>query len=236
MVTTTPTVIAGLASRLTNTRDRETYSELMCYLGRLPPGDEFRQLAELLGLLSLVGQRIPEALGEFLVEFRAQTKAEADYHGQVDARLASLPQEIAAGVDPTVIAKGMSESFRQQLAASGLQETAALLKAAVITLRTLSGEVTTTLKPVASTLSDEMEKLLTAARRVEEFNSQLVDQKRASQWLLQGLVGMVVFALGVLYGGVVEKRQTSDLLSNIGVQLQRIQLLAQPDVKGSKKP
>jgi len=236
MVTTTPNVIAGLASRLTNTQDRETYSALMCYLNRLPPGDEFRHLAELLGLLSLVGQRIPEALGEFLVEFRAQTKTEADYHGQVEARLANLPHEIALGVDPTVIAKGMSESFRQQLAASGLQDTAALLKAAVITLRTLSGEVTTTLKPVASTLSNEMEKLLTAARRVEEFNSQLVDQQRATRWLWQGLVGMVVFAIGALYGGVVEKRHTSDVLSNIGVQLQRIQLLAQPDVKGLKKP
>ncbi len=204
MVTTTPNVIAGLAGRLTNTQDRETYSALMCYLNRLPPGDEFRQLAELLGLLSLVGQRIPEALGEFLVEFRVQTKVEADYRGQVEARLANLPQEIAAGVDPAVIAKDMSESFRQQLAASGLHDTAALLKAAVMTLKTLAGEVTAPLEPVTSTISNEMEKLLIAARRVEEFNSQLVDHQRASRWLWLGFIGLVVFALGVLYGRVVE--------------------------------
>ena len=53
----------------------------------------------MLGLLSLVGQRVPDALGEFLAELRAQTKAAATYHSQVDARLAALPQEIAAGVD-----------------------------------------------------------------------------------------------------------------------------------------
>jgi hypothetical protein len=208
----------------------------MCYLNRLPPGDEFRQLAELLGLLSLVGQRIPDALADFLAEFRAQTKIAVEYQGQVQACLANLPQEIGAGIDPGAIAKEMSESFRQQLSASGLQDTAALLKAAVVTLRTLSGEVTTTLKPVASTLSNEMENLLTAARRVEEFNSQLVDQKRASRWLLQSLVGMVVFSLGALYGSVVERRHTLDVLTDIGVQLERIQLLAPPDLKGLKKP
>ncbi len=41
------------------------------------------------------------------------------------------------------LARAMTESFRQQLAASGLQETASLLKAAVITLKSLSGEVST---------------------------------------------------------------------------------------------
>lgn len=82
MATTTPSVIAGLAGRLTNTQDRETYSALMCYLNRLPPGDEFRQLAELLGLLSLVGQRIPNALADFLGEFRAQTKIAVEYQGR----------------------------------------------------------------------------------------------------------------------------------------------------------
>ena len=72
MPTTAPNVISSLADRLTNTQDRETYSSLMCYLNRLPPGDEFRQLAELLGLLSLLGQRIPDALAEFLEEFHSK--------------------------------------------------------------------------------------------------------------------------------------------------------------------
>ncbi len=100
MPPTAPNVIASLADRLTNTQDRETYSALMCYLNRLPPGDEFRQLAELLGLLSLLGQRIPDALVEFLEEFRLKTKAEAEYCAKVEARLANLPKEIADGIDP----------------------------------------------------------------------------------------------------------------------------------------
>ena len=89
--TATPNVIAGLAARLTDSQDRETYAALVSYVNELPPGDEFRQLMEMLGLLSLVGQRVPDALAELLTELRGQSKAAADYHGQVDARLAHFP-------------------------------------------------------------------------------------------------------------------------------------------------
>lgn len=211
--------MASLADRLTDTQDRESYSALMCYLNRLPPGDEFRQLAELLGLLSLVGQRVPDALAEFLAEFRAQTKIVVDYQGQVQARLANLPQEIAAGVDPTAIAKDMSESFRQQLSASGLQDTAALLKAAVINLKTLSGEVATVLKPTATNLADEMANLLAVRRQMEEHNAQLFQQYRAKSWIVLCLVGMLTFLLGVFYGEIMEKRRAADLFNNIAVEL-----------------
>ena len=172
-----PNVISSLADRLTNTQDRETYSSLMCYLNRLPPGDEFRQLAELLGLLSLLGQRIPDALAEFLDEFRSKAKAEAEYCAKVEARLANLPKDIADGIDPAAVAKAMSESFRQQLAVSGLQETASLLKAAVITLKSLSGEVSTELKPLSATFSDETKKLLASVRQIEDENARLLKQR-----------------------------------------------------------
>ncbi len=222
-VTATPSAMASLADRLTNTQDRETYSALMCYLNRLPPGDEFRQLAELLGLLSLVGQRIPDALADFLVQFRAQTKVSAEYQGQVEARLADLPREIVAGVDASGIAKAMSESFRQQLAVSGLQDTAALLKAAVITLKSLSGDVTNTLKPVSAILSEEATTLLATTRQLEQQNTKLFQQQqRATSWILFCVVGIVMFLFGVLYGEVLEKRLASDAISNIAAELKDV--------------
>ena len=220
-VTPPSSALASLADRLTHTQDRESYSALMCYLNRLPPSDEFRQLAELLGLLSLVGQRVPDALAEFLAEFRAQTKIAVEYQGQVQARLANLPQEIAAGVDPTAIAKDMSESFRQQLSACGLQDTAALLKAAVITLRTLSGEVATVLKPTATNLADETANLLAVRRQMEAQNAQLFQQYRAKSWIVLCLVGMLTFLLGVFYSEITEKRRAADLFSNIAVELKQ---------------
>ena len=223
MPPTAPNLIASLADRLTNTQDRETYSALMCYLNRLPPGDEFRQLAELLGLLSLLGQRIPDALAEFLEEFRSKAKAEAEYCAKVEARLANLPREIADGIDPATVAKAMSESFRQQLAASGLQDTASLLKAAVITLKSLSGEVSTELKPLAATFSDETKKLLASARQIAEENARLLLQQKKTKWVWACLLGIVLFLLGSLYGQVLEKRNTTDSFENISFHLQRIE-------------
>lgn len=221
-LTATPSAMASLADRLTNTQDRESYSALMCYLNRLPPCDEFRQLAELLGLLSLVGQRIPDALADFLGEFRAQTKIAVEYQGQVQARLANLPREIEAGIDPVALAKQMSESFRQQLSASGLQDTAALLKAAVLTLKTLSVEVTTVLKPTAAILSGETANLLASRRQIEEQNARLSHQHQVKSWILLCLVGMLTFLLGLFYGEIAERRRAADLFSNIAVELKQV--------------
>jgi hypothetical protein len=223
MPPTAPNVIASLADRLTNTQDRDTYSALMCYLNRLPPGDEFRQLAELLGLLSLLGQRIPDALVEFLEEFRSKAKAEGEYCAKVEARLANLPKEIADGLDPAAVAKAMTESFRQQLAASGLQETASLLKAAVMTLKSLSGEVSTELKTIAATFSEETKKLLVTARQIEDENTLLFQQQKVTKWIWAWLLGVVMFLLGAFYGQVLEKRRIPDRVDDISFHLQRIE-------------
>jgi len=200
-VTARPNVaIVGLVERLTTPEDRETYAELLLYLGRLPPGDDFRKLAELLGLVSLVGQRIPEALRGFLEELRAQTKAAAEYHGQVDARLAALPQEIAGGVDPAAIAKAMSESLRQHLSTTALHDTASLLKAAVITLKSLSAELVTTLQPVNATLSEQTAKLIATGRAVDEQSEFAAQQQNTSKTVLHCVLGLALFLLGVLLG------------------------------------
>ena len=104
--------LAALFGRLTDPKDRETYAALISFVDSLPEGDELFRLVELLGLLSLVGQRVPMRSASFFTELRAQTKATANCHGQMDARLAALPQEIAAGVDVARLAKAMSERFR----------------------------------------------------------------------------------------------------------------------------
>ena len=238
--------ISSLAGQLTDPKDRETYAALISYLNSLPPGDEFIRLAELLGLVSLVGQRVPDAMAQFLRELRAQAKVAADYHGQVDARLASLPSEIAAGVDVAAVAKGMSEAFRQQLAATGLHDTASLLKAAKITIKQLSGELTATLKlaaaeyrSIASTLSSETAKLVVTARKVEEHNERLIYQQQSNRWALLALAALAIFVMGSLCGISLEKRQTLDALANIGSQIERIQTpapsIATPSRKNGKQ-
>jgi hypothetical protein len=67
--------LAGLSAHLTDPGDRETYAALILYFHSLPPGDELLRLAELFGFLSLLGQRLPDALSGLLEALREQTKA-----------------------------------------------------------------------------------------------------------------------------------------------------------------
>jgi hypothetical protein len=64
--------LAALAARLTHPGNR--YAAILSYIQRLPPTDEFRQLMDLMGSLTLLSQHIPDATAEFLEAFRLQTR------------------------------------------------------------------------------------------------------------------------------------------------------------------
>jgi hypothetical protein len=136
--------------------------------------------------------------------------------------MAKLPHEIAAGVDPDAIAKSMTESFRQQLAVVGLQETAALLRSSARDITALSAHISASLKPVAqqykdtaATLSAELEKLGAASRQFEDHNAQLVRHGRTSVWVWQGLLAVALLLFGGLCGIVLEERKTVALVHEI---------------------
>ncbi len=199
---TTPVI--DMAGRLIDPQDRETYAALVSYVNSLPPGDELIRLMELLGLLSLMGQRVPDALADLLAELRAQAKAAGDYHAQVDARLADLPKEIAAGVDPKTIAEQMSEVFRQRIEKTGLRDTVGLLGPAVTTLKALSGDLTTSLGPVVCQIDSGITKLMAAAEKVDQHNRNLIAEQRARErargWQIPALAALVVFLIGSVCG------------------------------------
>ena len=124
----------------------------------------------------------------------------------------------------------MSELFRQQLAATGLQDTAGLLRVATTTIKTLADQLTATLKPaageyrgVAATLTTETTKLLAAARQVEQHNARLMAREHSTRWGLMVMAALLIFLLGGLAGIVMEKHQTVDALANIGAQMERVQ-------------
>jgi hypothetical protein len=230
--------LADLVARLTEPKDRKAYAALISYFDSLPPGDEMFRLAQLLGLLSLLGQRVPDAVAELLIEVRDQTAATAEYHAQVDARLASLPQKIAEGVDARAIAERMAEAFRQQIASTGLENTATLLRNASRELTALSGQVTASLRPVtrdyksmAATISAELEQLTTISDRLREHNAQISQQERKSAYLWHRVLAMVLFLACGLCGIFIEKRQTTDVLSNIGTQIQQLCTSTLPNPK-----
>ncbi|HMJ21161.1 MAG TPA: hypothetical protein VK513_04610 [Terriglobales bacterium] len=225
-----PDPLVSLAGRLTEPQDRETYAALISYIHSLPPGDEFRRLAELLGFLSLLGQRIPDALRESVETFRQQSQSTALYHQKLDARLARLPAEIAEGVDPEELAEAMSESFRQQIAATGLDDTARLLSASVAGLRTVSAELATSVRPltnqyagIGTVISAELTRLTNASAQLRQHNADLIVQAAEERWLVKGLLAVALLVIGAVSGILYEKRTTTELLRDMGSELQRIQ-------------
>ncbi len=222
--------LLSLAGRLTEPQDRETYAALVSYIDGLPASDELFRLAQLLGFVTLIGERLPDALKELLTELQEQTKAAGEYHDRIDQRLAGLPQEIAAGVDPAVIAKAMSEAFRQQIATSGLQDTAAALKLSVSEIKALSGQLIASLKPTAAeckvistTIAADVAKLTTASAELQTHNAALIVQAREHSWLLTIALGVILFVIGTLCGVVIEKSQTAGVLNSMAAQIERIQ-------------
>ncbi len=228
---TTQNDIAGLAGRLTNTQDRETYAALMCFVNDLPPSDEFRRLAELMGLLSILGQRVPDALAEAMTELRELTTTASDYHTKVDERLANLPREIADGLD----VDQMAEKFRQQFAATGLQSSAGLIRDSSREITALSDKLAATLAPlgdnytkIAGGIGTELERLTAANRSMAAYNAQLIREQPGNSWQWQTVLVLIMFLLGGVCGLVFEKGQTTEVMSRMNSQIERLQTPVAP--------
>jgi hypothetical protein len=222
--------IARLASSLPQTQDREAYAALMTYLSSLPPGDELRRMAEMLGLLSLVGQRLPDALAAAITELRELTERAGDYYGEIDARLAGLPAEIAAGVDVNKVATEMSEAFRQQLSGMGFETSAVLLRSTAAEMTALSGHLSTSLKPIAqdfkslaASIADGISTLGANSRSFEGHGgpSAAAESPQPMRWHFISI--LAAFLLGGFCGVVFERAQTADVLDKLSTQIHCVQ-------------
>jgi hypothetical protein len=230
MTTTRNIPLVGLVDRLTAPTDKETYAALLSYFDSLPADDDMLKLAQLLGFVTLIGSQLPGALNDLLGEMRAQEASAAKYHERIDARLAKLPEEIAEGVDPEDLADALSESFRQQIAATGLEETAGLLEKSLGQINRLSAELATEFKPIlqqyrglGETISRDLTKLAAASTTLQQHNSILIAQAQEDSWLKQALLCLVLLLLGGVCGIVFEKSSTTDWIADLDSQVQRIQ-------------
>ena len=186
-----------LVQRLTADKDRKEFAELLHWFRSQPADDEFAKVAKLLGFLTLVGNNLPEALADEARAIRHLSERIEKANSATDERLSKLPSEIAAGVDPAAIAKAMGESFRQQLSATALHDTASLMKAAVITLKGLNAEVAGNLKPLTVELSEKTTTLLATLKQVSQAEQRA---SSSSSVALQSFLFFAVFVAGGVAG------------------------------------
>jgi hypothetical protein len=232
--------LASMASRLTDPGDRETYSNLISYVQRLPPSDEFRQLVDLLGLLSILGQHIPDAMAEFLETFREERKAAVEYHALVSELMERLPEEITATVDPVAMGKALGENFRQQIASCGVAEAVQGLTRSLGEVQTVSGKLTAALKPLSEEYSRvgamtaaEFGKLRAVVRELEQQNAAVITRRRR-EWTVEIVFAAVLILVGFVSGIWWQQQKTDVALSNMQAQLERIQTPAPVVAPGPK--
>lgn len=201
------TGLAELTARLVNAEDRERFAQLVTYAHSLPDGDEFRQLMELLGLVSLLGQRIPEAAGELLIELRQLSRATGEQNARIEARLAALPGEVVQGVNVAELAAGLSELLRQSLAKLGLRESIQVLESASKALNGVAGELSANLAPAArqirtvtTSVSTEVAKLNAAAVQLQKASAELAAHGQFSRGFLQVWLALGLFLAGGFAG------------------------------------
>ena len=200
---------------------REHFYRRMAHFRSLAPNDELLQIAEAMGFLALLIRETPDAiaaerrqfealLGASVHSVRSALDAATAYHHLLDSRLAQLPDEIQAGIDPEAITAKIAESLRQQFAQTGLpavaQEIATHTSSLTATARQLSSALSQFSDPntgathrLQTALSSMQAELGSAADHVRSLAHSLrQDLLPAIAFLCLG-AAIIGFFLGIAY-------------------------------------
>jgi uncharacterized phage infection (PIP) family protein YhgE len=111
------------------------------------------------------------------------------------------------------VAESFSESLRQQIGAAGLQTTAETLKKSTADITALSGQLSTSLKPLTQQLTGSAETLKKASGEIGALSGQVSGQLLASlQPLAQQFSGLIDVEMRKIASGADSLRQHSRAL------------------------
>src|SRR5262245_39032297 len=119
---------------------RAAYYRELNHCRSLPENDEMLRILRAMQFLTLLMREVPERVSiererleqlfrggmESLTEFVSSAESQ---RSMIDNRLAALPEEVAQGIHPDVIAREINESLRQQFVQSTLPQTAKAMTA-----------------------------------------------------------------------------------------------------------
>lgn len=199
---------------------RAAYYRELNHCRSLPENDEMLRILRAMQFLTLLMREIPERVRierqglerlfhesmEKLTQCATSTEA---YHSMLDKRLAALPNEVAQGLRPDVVAREINESLRQQFVESTLPQTARAMMAIAAQFKTAVADfgksaamlnhahhgaaesAREAVENVDRTVSD-------AARTARQAAQQLSSAfRRELRWSIYTLVSLtLVFALG----------------------------------------
>ena len=123
-------------ARLVPEELQTAYYRVLAHTRTLSPDDEMLRILEAMGILALLTRHTPKDIADERERIQAMLDAHLQFSDEaqekmlgyvhfIEGRLAELPSEIEAGLDPQQIAKILGESLRQHFVSSGVPETVA---------------------------------------------------------------------------------------------------------------
>jgi len=151
-----PTLFDSLA-RLVPEELQTAYYRVLAHTRTLSPDDEMLRILEAMGILALLTRHTPKDIADErerfqeLLELHTQFSDEAQqkmlgYVRELESRIALLPGEIEAGLDPKQIAKMLGESLRQHFLQSGVPDTVKALQGTSTAMTSAQKELSTALR------------------------------------------------------------------------------------------
>jgi hypothetical protein len=151
-----PTLFDSLA-RLVPEELQTAYYRVLAHTRTLSPDDEMLRILEAMGILALLTRHTPKDIADErerfqeLLELHRQFSDEAQqkmlgYVHELESRIARLPGEIEAGLDPKQIAKMLGESLRQHFLQSGVPDTVKALQGTSTAMTSAQKELSTALR------------------------------------------------------------------------------------------
>jgi hypothetical protein len=165
-------------ARLVPEELQTAYYRVLAHTRTLSPDDEMLRILEAMGILALLTRHTPKDIADERERIQAMLDAHLQFSDEaqekmlgyvhfIESRLAELPSEIEAGLDPQQIAKILGESLRQHFVSSGVPETVAGLQAT-------STAMGNTQKQLIGALRDLTDRDGGVAARVESANREIV--------------------------------------------------------------
>jgi len=172
-----PTTFDSLA-RLVPDELQAAYYRVLAHTRGLSPDDEMLRILEAMGILTLLTRHTPKDIADErerfqeLLEIHRQFSDEAQqkmlgYVHELESRIADLPSEIEAGLDPKQIAKMPGESLRQHFLQCGVPDTVKALQTISATMTCAQDELSSALHKLTDSHRGVVAQVERANQRVE---------------------------------------------------------------------
>jgi vacuolar-type H+-ATPase subunit E/Vma4 len=172
-----PTMFDSLA-RLVPDEWQAEYYRVLAHTRTLSPDDEMLRILEAMGILALLTRHTPKDIADErerlqeLLEAHQQHSEQAQqnmlgYVHELESRLANLPSEIEAGLDPKQIAKMLGESLRQHFLRSGVQDTVGALQTTNAAMTSAQKELSSALRALSDSHGGVVAQVERANNRIE---------------------------------------------------------------------